>query len=174
MKFQVNRIMMVFLYRILTFKQILHLLIGVGRFMMPLGIHHRKRLLERIFLLCLFIYNDIYCCLSVKIRFEYIFIYILTFINFFKVGIAANICWRWFDELWIWLIWMSSKLDWLAEILFFKKRMRFCLKVLITVLDIMDVKIIWNFLFIIQLRAGQCCIELGIRRKIPLNGFRTS
>ena len=54
-KFQVNRIVMVFLYRILTFKQILHLLVGVGRFMMPLGIHHRKRLLERICLLCLFI-----------------------------------------------------------------------------------------------------------------------
>lgn len=68
-KFQVNRIVMVFLYRILLFKQILHLLIGVGRLMIPLGIDHRKRLLETIFLLFLFMSDDIYCCLSVKIRF---------------------------------------------------------------------------------------------------------
>jgi hypothetical protein len=104
-KFQINRIVMFFFYGILSLKQILHLFVGVCGFMTPLRIHHLKRLMKTIFLLFLLMPNDISCCFSVKIRFKYIFIYFLTFISFFKVGIAANICRRCFDELWIWLIW---------------------------------------------------------------------
>ena len=149
-KFEVNWIMDVDLDRILFVESLWQSLVKF-RFLWFLGIMNGEGLIWIGFWLYAFAFDHIYWNFNIRIGIKSIFMYMLNFISFILFQPNTNIWWNRLNWLWIWLSHTSCELNWLIQFLLFKKRMGFAWKILYPVLDIADVKILLDFLFVLQL-----------------------